>query len=665
MRTLSAKARSFTRRLARRATASAHRYSRPLSRDRAVSLASEARALAELGREADAQAAYLRALDEPSRPDRPLARWHAELGRSFWRVGDLETARGHLESAVESEARPEWLVSMALVAHRQGDVAAAVGALRRIDATEAVVDPGDCLELAQLYSALGHWNRARTVLERLVERHPGHANAHRRLAMALRALRQWGGSFTELDQDRRKAAFAFDPAPRDRDLLRACRRAVQLDPRHPTWLAPLADALHQSGEADEAIATYERAVAAADQSDGKWTLTSKHRWQFRLERMRHQAGAPRVEDPLFECLAEPVRAEPPATVPGVFEARFTYLGLTIEGFLSDADTDAVEIHLDGRPIKTVNLSADDFLGGFGFFFKRPTLELFPASSELEVRTRDGRSLLTRGGGTAVALTVPHGDGRLSQLVESGTQIDKKGEIRRSVAETRERQQEYLRIYEKVRDHFEKEFGRSLFLMYGTLLGYHRSGDFIPTDDDFDAGYVTERTDPRSVKAEAQDLMVELIKAGFTVCINRQGKLFKIQTERGATDGYHLDLRPLWFQDGNLWVHNHCSYPSAPERFLPVEDGELRGVRVSVPRDTEHFLANHYGPGWRVPDPGFTYYADEVDPLVRARLTAALITPSEIRALYKRVEAETAGITGAGRLVGIGMQDLYPLDQFIF
>src|SRR5690606_35133412 len=170
------------------------------------------------------------------------------------------------------------------------------------------------------------------------------------------------------------------------------------------------------------------------------------------------------------------------------------------------------------------------------------------------------------------------------------------------------------------------------LMYGTLLGFYRDGDFIPGDDDFDCGYISDRTDPVSVKEETKDIIVELIRAGFTVSFNRRGRLFRVQTERTGQAGLHLDVRPLWFQDGRVWLHNHCSFPATRDDFLPPEEGSFRGVRVLIPHRTEVFLRGHYGPGWKVPDPGFTYYLSDIDPAILDNLAKALITVREYREL---------------------------------
>jgi hypothetical protein len=204
----------------------------------------------------------------------------------------------------------------------------------------------------------------------------------------------------------------------------------------------------------------------------------------------------------------------------------------------------VNLFIDDALVRTLNVSRDGYFPRFTITLKRPTVALLPPEATLEVRTTDGEVLYGPGGAERFVLTTPHGTGRLGDVLQGDGKVDKKGELSPSAEETSTRQERYLEIYGKVREFFEEKFGRPIFLMYGTLLGYHRQGDFIPGDDDFDAGYVSDKTDPRSVKAETFDIIVELVRAGFTVCFNRRGRLFRVQLEAGPAQHVpgrvHLD-----------------------------------------------------------------------------------------------------------------------------
>jgi hypothetical protein len=114
------------------------------------------------------------------------------------------------------------------------------------------------------------------------------------------------------------------------------------------------------------------------------------------------------------------------------------------------------------------------------------------------------------------------------------------------------------------------------------------------------------------------------------------------------------------------VGQDCLHDVADDReaFLPPQDAMLRGTPVHLPRRPEAFLEGHYGPGWKVPDPGFVYHASDVDPRIRENLGKALITPPEYRELLAELEAERPDNPNMGRFVAVGAQDLYPLDRFI-
>jgi tetratricopeptide (TPR) repeat protein len=657
------------------------------------------------GRWAQAEAAYTVAVSgdrrggkewrEPLRPG-----WCYQLGLCRRRRGDAAGAAEAFGRACELDGgNPQWLRRWGEAAEQSADLPAAVTAYERLrklqgggadprlarlhealagaaeesgDLRVAATgyqraialrdrdDPESTVQLAAIHDRMGEWDRARRLLAASAGRHPGHAETHRRLGAVAGRLAQWGGSLAG-------TGFRPEPAGPSRTQARAAlERAAELAPPKPVARAALADARLADGDPHGAIEQYEAALRAAGRSDGRWVLSYKHRWQFRLESIYHRLGRPRVEDPLFDCRVQPGKPTATGRVPGLFHARFGFAGLGVSGFTTADGPDQVEILLDGVPLRAVRLSRDGFFRRFTITFKRGTLTRFPEQGVIEVRSPPGGERLRGpGGADRLHLTVPHGDGQLHQLLAAGATIDKKGTVGPSPDELRLRQQQCLEIYSRVGEFFARQLGRPLFLIYGTLLGYYRNGDFIPGDDDFDAGYVSDRTDPAGVKQEAIGLIGQLVHAGFTVSFNRQGRLFRIQLERGATGGAHVDVHPVWFQDdGNVWLHNQASFPSRRQDFLPVGHGKLRGVPVAAPRDSERFLRGNYGPGWQVPDPGFQYYPSDVDPAVRRHLARALITPPEYRALAERLGQELAGAPDAGRFVSIGSQDLYPVDHFI-
>lgn len=650
------------------AVARSFRMAQSASSRKALWSARTGLALKKAGRLAEAQAAYLEALGTAWPPPQSAAAdvwpsWYFHLGTVLRRLGDTSGALQAFRAACAPEgAAASWHFHLGAEELKAKNHLQARAALEYAMEQE-VAHPRLPAKLGEVYSAMGRWDKTEELLRQSDEGHGMRALAEAKLERA-----KWGGV---IDDDT-EAFVRDDPADVDMSAVRSevselLRGAAELLPHKYSVHADLADAETAVGDLSEAVAEYRKALEGVDVSSGRWVLSAKHRWQFRLHSLLHAMGEPEHKDPLFDCVAEPDgEAIDPATPPaGCFELKVNFNGLSVSGFALDRDCEQVEVLVGGTVLRAVNLGAQGHLPKLSFTIRRETVALFPSDAPVEVRSAaSGASWQAPQGRTQIRLQAPHGSGSIGEIIDAGGVMDKKGVLSPSHEETKARQQRYLEIYAQARDFFDKELGRSLFLMYGTLLGFHREGDFIPGDDDFDAGYVSDLTDPQAVKEETMDIIVQLVKAGFTVSFNRRGRLFRFQLEKHDTGGFHLDLRPLWFEEGKVWVHNHASFPSDREKFLPVAEGKLRGSTVYAPRDTEHFLRGHYGPGWKVPDPGFIYYAAEVDPYVRQNLAAALITVDEYRELAARVERETADLPDAGRFVSVGSQDLYPLEEFL-
>ncbi len=638
-------------------------------------------AMRELGRWPEAETAYLNALgDGPPPTDREPSRFEAAcyngLSVAQLKLGKHATAYASAVTACSSDDIPPSHALQLLNASKAVDNKIGLIKAARILRRTGDSRPRLLFDLAEAYEAVGHWEQAVEVLESLTRSNPDIARWHGALARVYTLMARWQGTFVG-DVEKEHAGLEFKPinVSGNGRSVESCRKAavaawekaVALNDRRVSWRSGLAEARIMAGDVDGGIADYEQALGHAKETDGIWAFSVKHRWQYKVEQAFAHKGEPRHHDPHFECsVTRPDHAEAarPGSVTGMFIAQITYSGLHLSGFLTDHDVKELVISLDDVPIRRVKVDNASYLGNFVYSANRAALPAFPARSRLSIATADGRPLSVPGGGTQLVLTIPHGNGGAMEFARSGRTLDKKGGIPQSPEETRARQDRYLNTYEKVREFFESELDRSLFLLYGTLLGFHREGDFIKGDDDFDGGWVSNQSDPDKVKEETFDIVVELVKAGFWVSFNRRGRLFRAQLAGDVADDIHLDLRPIWFESGKVWLHNHCSFNATRDDFLPVATGRLRDVEVSVPADTEKFLRSHYGPGWKTPDPGFTYYLSKIDPAILEHLGKALITPSEYRALADRVEKETSGVTGAGRFISVGSQDFYPLDQFI-
>ncbi|WP_052664289.1 tetratricopeptide repeat protein [Nitriliruptor alkaliphilus] len=524
---------------------------------------------------------------------------------------------------------------------------------------------------AAALAAEDRWFEAAERWQRLATARPDDANAHRELARTAGLVAAWRGTFvgspprfrtdTQLAADRPEEPVAVDPTG---TALAAIERAVELRPDSVAWLAPLGELRAAAGDTVGAIAAYERAVEATRTSHSAWVVTSRHLWQFELERDHHRNEAARVDDPLFDAALEPEAAAALGDPPGVVRPRFTHQGLHVTGIVADPSVTVVEVTLGDLPVRTVNLASGEPLRRFDLVLRRPVLDVAPPVGRLAVTTPDGRVLPAPGPVAAVTVRLPHASGTLGDLLADGVRVDKKGGLTPTADEVASRQADLLRLYGLVRDALAEDHGRELFALYGTLLGIHRQGDLIPGDDDFDCGYVAGATDPVAVKAEAVDLIAALVREGFSVSINRRGRLFRVHHDAIGDASLHLDVHPVWFEGPDLYVHNHHRFPAVVDDLLPAEARDLRGEPVLVPRRPEVLLERFYGPGWRTPDPGYVDDATGADPAVMTRLGEALLSPEEFRALDDRLAVSAADHPGQGRLVSIASQPLYPLDDVI-
>ena len=240
------------------------------------------------------------------------------------------------------------------------------------------------------------------------------------------------------------------------------------------------------------------ALKAADRSSNRRMFMVRQRWQFEAERWFYLAGKARVDDPLFLCCCVPMPSSKVSEAgfreaPGHYEGLWTYRGLRLDGFLTPVEGGAkyVRILVDGVLIKELTVARRTAIPPFfQLTLQRDTVAALSPTCTVEIQLPDGRRLLS-GGCEQVQIKVPHGDGR----IRSGLSVDKKGYLVEVGQPLEERQAAFLEIYEQASAYFRLQ-ERSLFLLYGTLLGFHREGDFIAGDDDFDVGYFSQQADPR-------------------------------------------------------------------------------------------------------------------------------------------------------------------------
>ncbi|TVP74479.1 MAG: hypothetical protein EA339_00250 [Rhodobacteraceae bacterium] len=407
---------------------------------------------------------------------------------------------------------------------------------------------------------------------------------------------------------------------------------------------------------------------------------------LRQWQMRHlfKAGpgrwqTPRLHDPLFSCALVPLpllsSSAETTPAPGRYFAEFGFLGVKLNATLSDPDAVAagkVALRLNGHTLRDLGLiPVSEGRARLLYTIRRPALAMFPpravlslhdargAALAVDLRYFPGRAVRDARQCHAIEIAIPFGDGRIFDHLAATGPLDKKGWPQPDRAAVHARQDQMLALYSRVRQVFDEDIGLPLFVLYGTLLGQYRGGDFIPGDDDFDVGYVSDATGPAAFKAEAMQIMERLVARGFIVGLNHLGRPHRVRDAQSGVE-IHLDNHAVFAPgDGHVWLHPRARLPLSLDGFREVEKVQMRGVEVLRPVGTEAFLAAHYGPGWRVPDPGYANITTSPDRRVAQQLSALCLTRAEQRAFAQRLVRQ--GLPGD--FIAVALEPPYPLDRY--
>ncbi len=437
--------------------------------------------------------------------------------------------------------------------------------------------------------------------------------------------------------------------------------------KSPKWLVISGYAREHYLNYKAAYQRFSSAVEIIKRTDDIRFLRWLQAAQFFQKRSLYLMGKEQALDPLFLCSATdssdlPRRRDTQTKIAGFFKVEFVFSGLQIHGFLPGVATGSVDVYLDEVLIRNINTTGTGLFRKFSFRFTRSALKLFPSQSKLFIKTREGTPLASFSGITEVLLKIPHGIASGSPILSGEKKIDKKGTLVPTEAELAENRKRYLAVYADARSFFKEQLGKDLFLAYGTLLGCYRQGDFIPGDDDFDTGFMASSGNPLEVKKETIGMVVQLVKAGFTVSFNRRGRLFRLHGRSLDTMSTHLDVHSFWVENELVWAHNDYCAPGMRADYLPANEVLFNGVPVSIPAKPEVFLSSHYGAHWRIPDPGFINYYSKSKTAMLEHLSQALISPVEYQEVLELLQTAKQTTSGMGSFISIGSRDLYPLPE---
>jgi hypothetical protein len=287
------------------------------------------------------------------------------------------------------------------------------------------------------------------------------------------------------------------------------------------------------------------------------------------------------------------------------------------------------LFVNDRIIKAVNPKAEDEAGAkFIFDFKPSLLQSLPPQARLALGSARG-ILRTRHGAREMWLHTEGGQGDVFDLLSRGYLIDKKGAFHEPITQREEWQRGVLDAYTQLRAYFKKKFDRDLFVVFGALLGYVRENNFIASDDDLDVAFFCSGTTAEQVKEETISICRQLAADGWEV---RGGNWHKRRLGHVLVNGFDLDFFPAWEEDGKIWLQNISCHERGKEKLFPLQARIFKGVEILIPHQSEQMLEDEYGPGWRVPDPGYQT-PDRSE--IREHLRKMLLTPEE----YSQLVAE--------------------------
>jgi tetratricopeptide (TPR) repeat protein len=586
-----------------------------------------------------AEASYAAAL--ALRPQH--AAWHAELGEVHAGREDWPAAANSYRRAVTLEPeRLEWLAGAVRTYQKAGrpDQMIEVTAGTQFHDHAKLARP-----VAAAYQAVGDWRAAAALLRTLAAGRPRDYALRNQLVDCLEL-----GFLLPFSLDHRglvEVAAGERKRYADDALAEANEQLEQLaaqDPDRPGPPYRLGLVYERSGQLGKAVAAYRLAMERLANVDSWWCHRAAHEWAFRLTYVRERLSPSESAGRRLQRTATPSRpaGSPGSPVPaGFFDAVMFRHGLQMSGFLLPGPHPVVDIYVDDLLIKQVRVETTEWRPALRFDITHGLLNDFPERSLLTVRA-GGLPLVTVDGAEALEIRVPGGSGRIGTKLASGVLITKKGSWPRTGSRLAKRQDAYLRVYQRTRELLDRQ-GRPLFLSYGTLLGCHREGRFIPGDDDFDAAYVSRAAGPARFRRECWQVARELLLGGLDIKLAINGRMLQ-----AGLDGVWIDISPMWFYRGRIWSFD--SHDLTPVAFEPVQTATFLGAEVYLPRSPAAFLADAYGEDWRTPQPHFRHYRSKADDKILAQMWAK---PSEVRKFLRLAQTQRKHRPDAGTFAGVG------------
>lgn len=565
--------------------------------------------------------------------------YYARRAAVLDRQGRLHDALADSRRIPSDRIPKRLLPRLAEELRREGRVPDAIELLERAAAASGSAKVAAAL--AECYADLGEFTAACQALRAAVDSQPDNLTARTSLGRlagrrSLVPFEVAGDAVVPIPPDDQQVALA--------EAIRELQHVINASQTR-IWTAYWLGRLQEShGKLADALRSYEVAVERVQGVDKPWGYHALQAWRFRREYVQAMVRQEPSADPRLDrrvaVLSDRPEQHDVARTAGFFEASVTNNGLLIEGFALRGHSRTVDIVVDGHSIVSTAGNHQSWHHDFKITIVHDVLAEFPITSVVMARAGE-HPLVTVHGAQSVELSVPDGTGRLGTMLADGRKITKKGRWSDAVQVRGSRDDVYLAAYEKARDVFEEQLGIKLFVSYGTLLGCYRDGRLIPSDDDFDVSFVAGATDPETVKKEGREVIEALLRAGFDSRVAVDGRMFHLRVGDVV-----LDVNPFWFYDGRAWSFD--AHRLDRDAFEPVTTMTVNGVEIYIPRRTEDFLADNYGPDWRTPRSDFQYHRAKA---VQATLRRARLVPSEVRSLLEYSDKLRATNSSAGRFHG--------------
>lgn len=169
-------------------------------------------------------------------------------------------------------------------------------------------------------------------------------------------------------------------------------------------------------------------------------------------------------------------------------------------------------------------------------------------------------------------------------------------------------------------HLFASHGIHLFLTAGTLLGFHRNGGPLPYDRDVDLGVLSEPASPSDIAG--------ILRTHPDMSLPRSARpgdrYFGIYVKGIGVDIFVYEQTPGGVVSGFSYMPGDIQWRYQDFNLIKTD---FAGHSWLIPEQPEKLLTEIYGPGWRVPDPGFASAVSspalyETHPCARAFYAAA-------------------------------------------